>query len=117
MSKKFLITIGVLIFLAVFGYGGWWYFRGTNDPPQQVIEIPEWYYTDKDGDLISDDKEVELGTNPNEGDTDGDGIPDQLEIDQFKTDPLNPDTDGDGYWDGLELIRGFDPLKKATTNQ
>ncbi len=115
MSKKFFLSFAVAIFLIVFfGVSVWWYFfRGGKTPEQAVIEIPEWYYTDKDGDTISDEKERELGTNPNEGDTDGDSIPDQLEIDQYKTDPRNVDTDGDGYRDGVEIIKGFDPL---TTN-
>ena len=44
---------------------------------------------DSDGDLLTDDREKELGTDLN-----------------------NKDTDGDGYLDGAEVANGFDPLKK-----
>jgi hypothetical protein len=42
-------------------------------------------------------------------DTDGDGIPDSLEL-LIGTNPYNPDSDGDGFPDGLELALGSDPL-------
>ena len=83
---------------------------------------------DTDGDGLSDDQEVLLGTDPTSADTDGDGVDDGDEIamgldptdadsdddgiadgeeiavgaDGFITDPLNPDTDGDGVLDGVE---------------
>ena len=117
MSKKSFIIVGSLVFLAVFGYGIWWYFFRTSPTPPQVIEIPEWYKTDKDGDGMSDTQEEDLGTNPEETDTDGDTIPDRLEIEVYHTDPKNSDTDGDGFLDGLELLQGFNPLEKSTTNQ
>ncbi len=118
MSKKVFIIIGTFIFLAILGYTLWWYFfRGDSTPEQQVIEIPEWYHTDKDGDGMSDVREQELGTSPEETDTDGDTIPDRLEIEVYGTDPLNPDTDGDGFPDGLELLQGFNPLEKTAPIQ
>jgi len=43
--------------------------------------------TDTDGDLLVDRREEELGTDPN-----------------------NKDTDGDGYLDGLEVANGYNPL-------
>ncbi|KKL11905.1 hypothetical protein LCGC14_2541090, partial [marine sediment metagenome] len=42
-------------------------------------------------------------------DTDGDGIDDQTEIFVWGTDPNNPDTDGDGLLDS-EVDFGLDPL-------
>jgi len=42
---------------------------------------------DSDFDGLSDDKEKEIGT-----------------------DPFNPDTDGDGYFDGTEVEKGYNPL-------
>lgn len=43
-------------------------------------------------------------------DSDGDGIPDALEISELGTDPENPDTDGDGLSDGQERTpNGCDP--------
>lgn len=119
MSKRFVIIVGLFVFLFILGYGIWWYFfRGTSSvQEQQVIEIPDWYKIDKDGDTIPDEKERELGTDQNDDDTDGDTVSDQLEIDVYKTDPRNPDTDEDGYRDGVEIIKGFDPLVKAQTKQ
>lgn len=51
--------------------------------------------SDSDGDGLSDYKEVEFGTNPNNADTDGDGYPDGK--DDFA---LDPDADKDGLLDG-----------------
>ena len=76
---------------------------------------------DTDGDGLPDDKEKELGTDPNKADTDDDGINDGDEVDGSKnpfdengdkvedgkpgapTDPTKPDTDGDGTNDGDEV--------------
>ena len=43
-------------------------------------------------------------------DTDGDGLPDNLEISIYKTDPNKADTDGDGYSDKVEIENGYNPL-------
>lgn len=67
---------------------------------------------DPDGDGLSNEREIFLGTNPNSQDTDKDGIPDGEEI-RLKTDPKNPDTDRDGFLDGDEVRNGFDPLKSS----
>lgn len=42
-------------------------------------------------------------------DADADGIPDQDELNIYKTDPNKPDTDGDGYSDRIELLSGYSP--------
>lgn len=42
-------------------------------------------------------------------DSDGDGLTDEEEM-QLGTDPHNPDTDGDGFPDGLEVALGSNPL-------
>jgi hypothetical protein len=46
-------------------------------------------------------------------DSDGDGVSDFDEENIYFTDPNNPDTDNDGVIDGIEVIRGFDPLNPA----
>jgi len=46
-------------------------------------------------------------------DVDCDGIPDWLE-NEIGTNPLNPDTDGDGIWDGVELGYTSSPDPKCT---
>lgn len=56
---------------------------------------------------------LEIGwyTDPNNPDTDGDGLTDGQEVLIYGTDPTNPDTDGDSLLDGDEvLIHGTDPL-------
>lgn len=60
---------------------------------------------DADGDGLSNDEEVEAGTDPRNPDTDGDGVNDGDEQEN-NTDPLNPDTDGDGITDGEEDNNG-----------
>jgi MYXO-CTERM domain-containing protein len=64
--------------------------------------------TDTDGDGIPDDVENEIGTDPTNDDTDGDGIDDGTEI-EAGTDPTNPDSDGDGVDDGTEIANGTNP--------
>ncbi|HOX60933.1 MAG TPA: hypothetical protein PLV72_02930 [Candidatus Magasanikbacteria bacterium] len=65
---------------------------------------------DRDGDNIDDTRETQIGTNPNNWDTDGDGLSDGDEILIWKTDPLKSDTDGDSYPDGSEVKNGYSPL-------
>jgi len=60
---------------------------------------------DTDGDGLNDGQEVNVAkTNPLHGDTDGDGLSDGSEISVHKTDPTKADTDGDGLPDGLEIV-------------
>jgi len=56
---------------------------------------------DRDGDGLSDDLELMLGTNISLMDTDGDGLGDGTE-ENIKTDPLNSDTDGDDHLDSTD---------------
>jgi outer membrane protein OmpA-like peptidoglycan-associated protein len=70
---------------------------------------------DSDRDGLSDDMEEEIGTDPHNRDTDGDGLSDGEEFNIYKTSPLNADTDGDGLTDGDEvIIYRSDPLKGDT---
>lgn len=50
-----------------------------------------------------------LNNTPGARDTDGDGISDEDEI-RIGTNPYDADTDHDGYPDGLEIALGSDPL-------
>jgi outer membrane protein OmpA-like peptidoglycan-associated protein len=69
--------------------------------------------TDKDG--LFNDQEKEIGTDPKNPDTDGDGLTDGDEVLIYFTDPLKKDTDGDGLTDGEEINKyKTDPLKKDT---
>ncbi|MCS6799747.1 MAG: OmpA family protein [Myxococcota bacterium] len=47
-------------------------------------------------------------------DTDGDGLPDEREVNRYQTDPRNPDTDADGISDGLEVRTETDPRRPDT---
>jgi outer membrane protein OmpA-like peptidoglycan-associated protein len=71
--------------------------------------------SDKDGDGLTKREEKELGTDPNNPDTDGDRLQDGEEVRTFVTDPLNTDTDADSLSDGEEVINlKTDPLKADT---
>ena len=81
--------------------------RSSRDDEQPLV--------DSDGDLLSDALELDLGTDPYNPDTDGDGLPDGVEVNLLETDPLNVDTDGDGLSDGVEVTTlGTDPLDPDT---
>ncbi|MBI5728949.1 MAG: hypothetical protein HY983_01740 [Candidatus Magasanikbacteria bacterium] len=83
----------------------------TTNIKNDTILFGEPVDTDKDG--LDDAREKELGTNPNNPDTDGDGLSDGDEVLIWKTNPLNPDTDGDGYPDGEEVKNGYNPLGRG----
>ena len=57
-----------------------------------VVSDPETSFQDTDGDGLTDNEEVALGTNP-----------------------TDPDSDGDGYWDGFELNAGASPSESTST--
>ncbi len=59
---------------------------------------------DEDGDGLTNGEEKEIGTDPLEPDTDGDGLDDGLEVKIIGTDPKSNDTDGDGVTDGIEVV-------------
>ncbi len=58
---------------------------------------------DRDRDGVLDLDEEALGTDPNDVDSDDDGLGDGDEVNTFGTDPLACDSDGDTLSDGLEL--------------
>ena len=70
---------------------------------------------DTDGDGLSDQEELGIGTDPGNPDTDNDGLTDGEEVKTYKTDPLSPDTDYDGLLDGAEVYQyKTDPLVRDT---
>lgn len=87
-----------------------------------LINSVSGFCADFDRDRLPDDKEIEIGTDPKNPDTDGDGLADGVEVksnykehptrlltaytNPWITDPLNPDTDGDGLSDGWEAGAG-----------
>ena len=74
-----------------------------------LIKVAE-LKTDTDGDGLSDEDEARLGTDPNNPDTDDDGLLDGEEVEEYKTDPNDPDTDDGGIKDGIEVANGANPL-------
>jgi chitodextrinase len=68
---------------------------------------------DSDGDHLSNINEYYQGTDPSNPDTDGDKLPDGLELGitgsgdldtATTTNPRTPDSDGDGLWDGWQDV-------------
>lgn len=59
--------------------------------------------SDSDMDGLTLDQENEIGTNPENSDSDNDGLIDGLEVNQYNTDPLSSDSDGDGLTDNDEI--------------
>ncbi|MCC6625221.1 MAG: tandem-95 repeat protein [Deltaproteobacteria bacterium] len=79
--------------------------HGASDDALVVLELG-----DRDGDGLSDWVEEQVThTDPDDPDTDDDGIDDGAEVDG-ETDPLDADTDDDGIRDGDEAGHGTDPL-------
>lgn len=93
--------------------------------------------SDRDGDGVPDLIEAQLGLDPDDPDTDNDGVPDgdeDFDADRLSNrgeivlgvDPTDPDTDDDGILDGdedrdldtlsdgQELVRGTDPVRPDT---
>lgn len=83
--------------------------RGT-DPLAPADDQPVVVNNDPDGDGLTTAEEQQHGTNPNNPDTDGDGLGDGAEVNVHHTDPTNPDTDGGSVDDGTEVDNGTDPL-------
>ena len=69
--------------------------------------------TDLDG--LSDAEEASLGTNPNNSDSDGDGLSDRAEIQVYLSNALVKDTDSDGFEDGFEVSTGFNPALASSS--
>ncbi|MBE0645448.1 MAG: hypothetical protein IH600_15300 [Bacteroidetes bacterium] len=115
--------------------------KTANDTWLSVTFGLAWHLfddTDFDDDGLSNLEEEKAGTNPNDPDTDGDGLTDfqelrtyktdplywdtdhdvlsdYVEVTRYKTDPTNKDTDGDGLDDSIELLDyQTDPLSRDT---
>jgi hypothetical protein len=83
-------------------------FEAEHTDPESVTALNATDDLDNDG--LTDLQEFESGTNPNNADTDGDGLDDGDEIagagSRPATDPNNVDSDGDGLSDFSETNTG-----------
>ena len=87
---------------------------GMDDKWEEDFKLNPFDETDAHSDLDEDGlkniDEYKKGTEPNNKDTDGDGLNDFVEINEYQTDPLKIDTDDDNYPDDEEVDKGTDPL-------
>lgn len=88
--------------------------QATNEGTQGILSLQVVLTGDSDGDGIPDDVEIREGLNPNDptdalADLDNDGLNNRRELMEFGTNIRNRDTDGDGLTDGEEVlgINGF----------
>ena len=71
---------------------------------------------DSDGDGLNDGDEINIhNTLPTQFDTDQDGLSDGEEINTTSTNPVDADSDGDGVNDGLEIDLGSNPNDSGDT--
>jgi hypothetical protein len=88
--------------------------QATNEGAAGLLKVAvQLSSTDTDGDGIPDDVEVGNGLDPNNPvdafeDPDRDGLTNKREVLDYGTDPRNTDTDGDGIQDGEEVVLGKD---------
>ena len=81
--------------------------------PDPNTNTPTPSSTDSDGDGLTDERESQLGTDPELPDSDGDGLTDYEEY-ALGTNPLARDTDGDGLLDNEEVAAGSSPILSDT---
>lgn len=92
----------------------------TNEGAVGLLRLRVQLTGDSDGDGIADDLELSLGLDPNNradgfADLDGDGLTNSEEA-ALGTGLADLDSDGDGLRDGLEVLTGSDPLDPTSFN-
>jgi alpha-tubulin suppressor-like RCC1 family protein len=92
------------------------YDHALSDTDRLAVEAylkAKYGMQDPDSDALPDWKEHEIGTDPNNPDTNGDGIPDGTEY-WSGLDPASTDIDGDGLTNAQELAMGTNPFLADT---
>ncbi|SHL64721.1 helix-turn-helix transcriptional regulator [Haladaptatus paucihalophilus] len=69
---------------------------------------------DDDGDGLTNEKEIKIGTNVSSKDSDKDGLEDGEEVNNYGTNATKADTDSDGLRDNQEISLGANPTRKDT---
>lgn len=75
----------------------------------QIVATATWQAQDSDRDGLTNAEELKFNTDPNNPDTDGDGLSDGVEAKELPTNPLEKDSDFDGIPDGVEYQEMLDP--------
>lgn len=97
-NKRLLVAVmAVVVVIIGFLVGTGTLFQGALTP-------------DTDGDGLSLRRERQLGTDPQDADTDDDRLSDGDEYNVYGTTPTDADTDDGGVSDGDEVAEGTDPL-------
>ncbi len=82
--------------------------EGSEDDIYMTFGLGVSYYilgdADYDNDGLTNSQEKDIGSDPRNPDTDGDGLSDGEEVEVYRTSPLKPDTDGDNLTDYDEVI-------------
>ena len=86
-------------------------FEVLNSFDPLIVSL-EAYALDTDNDGLTNQQEIDAGTNPGVADGDQDNLSDSHEINISFTDPANADTDNDGLTDDFELSLGTDPRNR-----
>lgn len=94
------------------GMPDWWerhYGLAANDASDAVLDL------DIDG--LTNLEEFTNGTYADNGDSDGDQLTDEEEVNTHLTDPASSDSDADGMRDDWEIANSFDPLDAADRDE
>lgn len=99
--------------------GGTVIITALHDGANALLRLSVVLSGDTDGDGIPDDVEQANGMNPNDPvdaleDFDRDGLTNKQELLDYATDVRKADTDGDGLTDGREIALGTNPLAVDT---
>ena len=113
-ATPFRDTLIALASSAVVGFGLYWF--AAN--PGYILTV--WTGAAKStthppSTLMDADKTATTSFTPDTNDSDGDGLTNYQEIMVYGTDPNNPDTDGDGVKDGVDAFP-LDPKETLDTD-